>query len=235
MALPADIDFTLNPAASPARMDRAMAHLDGRLGALEVPAKSFDAVLLSLQSIGLQRITDALTPVYASLVAIGQLGAVFTASSSTPATFGLGTKTFVVAADQRSTFAAAAYISAVAASDATQSLSGRVQSYDRATGTLTVLCDAFTGTQDASNAAWTLTASVDFSQIKNYVDAAVAAAKAQVIGSADSAGDTLGELEAMLAAAQAAISTLNTAVPQAQANATAAASAQALALAIALG
>lgn len=218
--LPADIDFVAQPAASPARMNAAMGHLNGRLNALETPKASYDAKLADLQSIGLARIANALVPVYNALTAVAQLGAIFTAPSASAATFSAGTKVFVIGPDKAGVYAAAAYVAAISTADPTQIISGRLQSYDSTTGTLTLLCDTFTGPAGGSNAGWTLTPAPDAAVLRTYTDSKITA----LIDTADAAGNTLGKLQASINANAAAI-------PVAQAAATA----NALALAIALG
>lgn len=196
MVLPPILDFAKDPDASPDRMNKVAEYIVARFKALEVPAKSAETMLAQLQAIGLQRIADALAPVYAELVSLSQLGAIFTAPSSSTVSYGPGTRTFIVAEESRRTFAAAAYVSAVEVGNVTRSLSGRLLSYDRSTGTLTLLVDQFTGEEGASASAWTLTASVDFAQLRTFVLREIAALR----GSASEAAQTLGQLEATDAA-----------------------------------
>jgi hypothetical protein len=216
-------------------LNKAFASLDLRVRAIEGLNVSYTDAINVLNQFGLQRLNDAMQPVYDALINIAQLGAIFTTTSTSSVTLGLGTKTFVIAEANRTVFAAAAYISAVNSADATQVISGKTQSYDRTTGTLTLLADSFEGNAGDTVSNWTISAAVDFNPLQTYVDAALASLKAQLTGTADSSGDTLGELEAAIQAANAAIASLNSAVPQAQSDATTAATSNALALAIALG
>lgn len=158
MTLPAEIDFVANPAASPARMNVATGHINGRLQALEVPAKSLDTVLAQLQAIGLQRIADALKPVYDQLVSLAQLGAIFTTTSASTVTVQLGSATFVVDEDDWSRFAAAGYIIAQAVDDPETLLFGPLQSYDRSTGALKIGVQQFVGPAGAAHASWLISA-----------------------------------------------------------------------------
>lgn len=212
-------------------LNDAFSNLDLRLRAFEGLNLSYQQAIDTLNQFGLQRLNDALQPVYDSLIQLGSLGAVFTTTSVTPNTIGLGTATFVVKPEDKDRFAAAAYISAIEAGSASASVSGPLQAYNRTTGTITILVDAFTGTEGASFSSWVISAGASFSSSKLYVDNAIAA----LIGSADSFADTLGELEQMIMNNTTAITNnatnAQTLANTAQANATA----NALALAIALG
>lgn len=155
MPLPPDIDFAKDRDASPARMNQAMTHLDGRLRALETPRGQYDAMLLQLQQIGLQRINDALQPVYAQLVGLANIGAVFSAHSSTQLAPALGEQTFVVDDTvERARFAPMPWVAAIATDDPTHIMSGTFVSYDRDTGALVILVQAAIGDGIVSN--WTL-------------------------------------------------------------------------------
>ncbi len=134
MALPAAIDFAKNASASPDRMDQAMVHLDGRLRALEVQRKTFDDALLQIQTVGLQRVNDALQPYYRALEAIVSLGVLFNAGSTTAVPIATGAATFTLSEADRDRFAYAGFMIAVSKADSRNALVGRTVSYDRATG-----------------------------------------------------------------------------------------------------
>lgn len=138
MPLPADLDFSKDPSASPARMDRAMAAIDARLRALETPRGQFDAMLLQLQKIGLERINDALQPYYRALTAIVSLGVLFNAASSSTVPIGTGPAAFALSEDDRDRFAHAGFMIAVSQADSRNALLGRTVGYDRAAGLYTM-------------------------------------------------------------------------------------------------
>lgn len=155
--LPPDLDFAADPAASPERMNRAMANLHLRTAALETYRPNFDALFAQLQGIGLQRISDALAPVYAELMRLSDLGAVFTAISSSAVAVATGPATFVIADVSRSTFAPAAYMAALAA-DQSAALAGTTTSYDRASGALVLQVGYVFGSGTVSS--WIVTPTV---------------------------------------------------------------------------
>lgn len=154
MALPADLDFSNDRNASPERMNRAMGHIDARLRVAELPARSLDEVLAQLQAIGLQRIADALGPVYAGLVSVSSLGAIFEASSTTPAPIATGRITLEVSAETRGQYAYSSWIAAVSRADSRNALTGRKVSYDRDTGALEL--DVVLATGSGTHADWWL-------------------------------------------------------------------------------
>lgn len=63
-ALPADLDFTADPAATPDRMNRAMIYLLGQVRIAQAQVKSYQTVIDELRALGLSRVADALTPVF---------------------------------------------------------------------------------------------------------------------------------------------------------------------------
>lgn len=66
MALPTELDFTKNPAATPARMDEAMGYIVARLRSLEAIQPEFASVINELRGVGLERLTEALLPIFVS-------------------------------------------------------------------------------------------------------------------------------------------------------------------------
>lgn len=63
-SLPSELNFSADPAATPARMDRAMTYIIARLKAVEAVQPDFLAAIDQLKAVGLQRVTDALIPVF---------------------------------------------------------------------------------------------------------------------------------------------------------------------------
>lgn len=152
--LPDAINFTRDPAASPARMDRAMAHIDNRLRAMETPRGQLDAQLLSLQQIGLERVNDALQPYYRALQAIVSLGVLFNAGSATAVPIAAGTAAFVLAEADRDRFAYAGFMIAVSRADSRNALVGRTVGYDRAGGLYSLDVIIASGDPTAIPADW---------------------------------------------------------------------------------
>ena len=64
MSLPPELDFDRDRDASPARMNRAMEYLYLRLGAATALQPEFASALKSLQGVGLERLNEALTPIF---------------------------------------------------------------------------------------------------------------------------------------------------------------------------
>jgi phage-related tail fiber protein len=62
--LPAALDFAADPAATPARMNRAMAHIDARFRAVEAIQPDFLAAIEQLRQVGLERLAEALIPIF---------------------------------------------------------------------------------------------------------------------------------------------------------------------------
>lgn len=61
-SLPPDIDFIADKAASPERMNRAMAYLYALIKVASALQPEFQTALSDLQTTGLQRLNDTLTP-----------------------------------------------------------------------------------------------------------------------------------------------------------------------------
>ena len=70
-ALPSEIDFSADPDASPDRMNRAMKYLLGQVRVAQAQVKSYQAVIDELRALGLERVADALTPVFQQAQATG--------------------------------------------------------------------------------------------------------------------------------------------------------------------
>lgn len=64
--LPPELDFSTPSGrdATPERMNRAMGYLIGRIRALDAARANYDAVVEQLHATGLERLTEALQPVY---------------------------------------------------------------------------------------------------------------------------------------------------------------------------
>lgn len=135
--LPADLDISATEGFTKARLDRAFAYIVQRLMILDQFKPAWEDQVSQLRQIGLTRIDDALRPVYDAVTSIASLGAIFTALSADSVTVATGLATFTVPSAERSQFAPARWMSAIN-DDATASMAGLVQSYDREAGTLVV-------------------------------------------------------------------------------------------------
>lgn len=146
----ADEDFTAD------RLNRAFQALNLRVKAQEAQRSDFAAAERTLVSLGLERINEALLPAYQALVGLAQLGVLFSTSSTTSVTVGLGTRSFSVAEEDRERFAAASYLSAASAADGRIAMTGLLESYDRTAGELVIQVLTAAGSGDAAD--WIITA-----------------------------------------------------------------------------
>ncbi|MFA7597019.1 MAG: hypothetical protein WCY92_11755 [Novosphingobium sp.] len=71
-SLPSEIDFQTDRRASPERMNRAMLWLYAQLRIAQAQAKSYEVAINELRALGLERVTEALTPVFVQAQEIGQ-------------------------------------------------------------------------------------------------------------------------------------------------------------------
>lgn len=63
-SLPPELDFTANPAATPARMDEAMGYIASALRRAESLRPDFEAAIERLRAIGLERLDAVLSPIF---------------------------------------------------------------------------------------------------------------------------------------------------------------------------
>jgi hypothetical protein len=131
--------------------------LHTRLSDLEGVKVDWEAQVQQLVGIGLQRIDDALLPAYTAILGLAQLGALFSAESTSSVGIGTGDKLFVISEDNRLLFAPASYVSVFVSSDPTKVMYGRSKSYDRDTGEFVVTVDTVSGSGTFAN--WTISAS----------------------------------------------------------------------------
>lgn len=64
MALPTEFDFVKDKSASPERMNALMTYLDARFRALEAVTPDYLAAIDALKQVGLDRLTEALAPIF---------------------------------------------------------------------------------------------------------------------------------------------------------------------------
>jgi hypothetical protein len=226
--LPPDIDFRVDRAASPERMNRAMAAIDGRLKALETYRPNFDALLLELQQIGLSRISDAIVPIVEGLAAIQALGFLNAPiADGTTARFQLGTVTVTIAEDRRGFFTPSPWLMMLSDANPNDYVLGKRVSYDQITGTLIL---------NVTN-LWGTTSVFPDVTVWGVAGAALSTIESASTAAADRAASQIAAAGASSSAAVAtnAATTATTQAGNAAASATAAGSSAASAAAIAAG
>ncbi|MEE9481865.1 hypothetical protein [Methylobacterium ajmalii] len=198
--LPPELDISADEELTKDRLDRAWKYVVDRLLIIDSFRPSWEEQLDLLRSTGLARLDQALKPVYDGLVEVTQLGILFTADSTTPTTIGTGLKAFTVSKADRDRFAAAAYLSAQDTATPENTMFGRLQSYDRTAGVVTILVDQFAGEEGASSSTWRISA----------------AASPNILATAHQVGAyTMGEVDTLISALNAAVAAkANRASPQ---------------------
>lgn len=137
--LPPEIDFRVDKAASPDRMNRATAHIDARLRALEAYRPSFDQLFAELQIFGLQRVNEAVAPLLQELGRVQTLGFLNAPiQPGTTAYFAPGPVTVTISEDRRNVFTPAPWVMLVSDSVPDSYVLGRKLSYDQETGELRI-------------------------------------------------------------------------------------------------
>lgn len=119
-------------------LNRAFGSLDVRIRLLEALKISWEDAIGVLQQYGLERLDNALLPVYESLVSISRVGILFSAGSSTPNLIGMGTKTFVLDEIDRLRFAVPQYMTVNSKSTPADGMLCLFSSYNEETGVLIV-------------------------------------------------------------------------------------------------
>jgi hypothetical protein len=69
-SLPRELDFVSDPVATPERMNAATGYLLALIRGLQASRPDYDAAIAQLQTIGLERVTDVLTPIFDNAEAI---------------------------------------------------------------------------------------------------------------------------------------------------------------------
>jgi hypothetical protein len=220
--------------------------IDRRVDANEAALTNLDDVAARVEGAAFDRINNVITPIVVETInRVATIANLFSATSATENTLAFGQTVFVVDAGQRETFAHQNYVSITPADTRSAGLLAPVLSYDRTTGALVIDPEVVWGS--GTYASWLISASQPAdahvlrkdnphettaaqvgaytqAQVDKIVSDAVAAAVLKLIGNASVNGDTLGELEALIAGLSATVA----------ANA-AAATEEAVAMAIALG
>ena len=158
--------------------------LDLRLHSVEQKASGWDTIVTEFTELGLQRLEQALTPLYeqisgavGSVAELIQVGTYFSVPSLSAAIPGAGEQQFVVGEDLREKFSPAYYITAFKSDDPLIFMSGYLISYNRTTGVLKLNIDRFNGS--ASISSWTLTPTVEVAALQQATQAKDAAISAQ--------------------------------------------------------
>ena len=226
--LPPDIDFKLDKSASPERMNRAMAAIDGRLKSLETYRPNFDALLLELQQVGLSRISDAIVPIVEGLAAIQALGFLNAPiAEGTTAQFQLGTVSVTIADDRRGFFTPSPWLMMLSDANPNDYVLGKLVFYNQTTGALTLNITNLWGTTSVFSdvTVWGV-AGAALSTIESATTAAADRATCQIAAAGASSSAAIATNAAATATTQAG---------NAQGSATAAAGHAASAAAIAAG
>lgn len=153
-SLPPDLDVGSDEPLDKARWDRAMSWIAAKIRAHDAFQPSWVAAVNELRTFGLARLNDAVQPVYDRLTAIAQIGALFTATSTSNVVVSVGVKVFDVVEVDRARFAATSYLAIRSIDDPALAMLGSLQGYDRSTGLLTVLVEHVVGI--GSSASWSV-------------------------------------------------------------------------------
>lgn len=140
---------------TPEWWNRIIGDIDARFVGLEDNAASVTAVIDQLVQIGLTRINEVLGPAFEQIQAFAHLGDLLRASSASEVTIGVGSKTFIIAEEDRNSFAAPLYLIIAVTGQAELWMTGQVTSWDPETGVLIV--DVTNTSGAGSHAAWTIT------------------------------------------------------------------------------
>lgn len=129
----------------PAYLNKRWESIDNRINAVENTKSTLDAIIADLQQFGVERIDEALSPVYAALAEVTDVGMFFEARSNSPVTAGVGEKVFQLSEADRTRFASPAYVAIMPVGLTTPAMLGAVVDWDREAGTLIVDVDRVSG------------------------------------------------------------------------------------------
>lgn len=146
MSLYADVAFASTTKLSQEELNRRMKILTDAIEILRAFQPDWQAQLNALVAVGLERIDDALLPIYNRIMEVAHLGTIFSTISASIEEFGLGVKRFVVPVAQRPNFAPSRFLLIMADGGSFDTVMiGRLSSYDRETGELVVLIEDSSG------------------------------------------------------------------------------------------
>lgn len=205
-----ELVFNDNEEFNSDRLNKATSNLDLRIRAIEGLSVSYLEAIDQLNRYGLQRLNDAVQPVYDKLVTIGRIGVIFQVGSTSTNSITLGTKTFIIPEDRRLTFAPAAYLQILSTANSGKALYGNTQSYDETTGVLVVTVDQLRGLDEGPISSWMISAAGTPDLITSAADlgvytqaqsdAKIATAINNLIGGAPAGRQTLADINAALSA-----------------------------------
>lgn len=141
----------------PGTLNAIFQDIDRRLDGAETTLEDVENLAARVESAALTRINEVVTPIVVEATnRVASIPALFTATSVSAVTVGTGTKTFIIEAGQRNTFAPLTAVSAKAIADPSVVIYGTVVSYSRVTGELVV--DASVVAGSGSLSAWSISA-----------------------------------------------------------------------------
>lgn len=189
---------------TPESWDALMRYFDQRFLVLEEQLGIERRVTEAIIARGLQVIEDGIGPAIIDaneaadyIKALGSLGGIFSATSSSSVTIGGGTKNFVVSTDKRAAFAPPAYLMAYVSGDMANAIIGRVLSYNAVTGALVVSVETTKGA--GTHSSWVISpiaTTSDLEQLRDQIEAAKSAAASSAGNSASSASAAQSSAEA---------------------------------------
>jgi hypothetical protein len=142
----------------PELWNRRLEDIDLRIAASEEALSSLDAVASSVEQVALDRINNVITPlVIETQERLASIPDLFSASSASTVTVGLGLKSFDVDPLARDTWAVSNFLYVEAASDPDIWMTARLVGFDRSTGVIEV--DVFDFNGSGSVQGWNFTVS----------------------------------------------------------------------------
>lgn len=131
--------------------------IDRRISSNEDKLENLDDVAERVESVALDRINQTVLPLTTQAQnRLREVARVFEATSASTETLALGTRTFIIPAGERDTFAHLAWCYAFPAGTPGSGMVGAVVDYDVATGTLELSVSKVWGTTGGSYSAWKL-------------------------------------------------------------------------------
>jgi hypothetical protein len=134
--------------------------IENRLAAIEGGVVvQYQTALAELQADGQDALSEIVQPVFDDISAMASLGAIFSATSTSSVTLGLGLKTLTIPSPARDRFAPAGFLAAIDSGNANRALMGSLSSYTRTTGALIINVVAATGVPASGTttiSSWTI-------------------------------------------------------------------------------
>lgn len=119
--------------------NRRFQDVDLRLHARELDGQKIDETVDRVEAVALSRLNDTFTPIINEAIErLASVGALFTSTSDSEVTIGVGQKTFLLAAETRTSYVVTEYVAIRPAGHGDRGMIAQVIAYDRATGLLDV-------------------------------------------------------------------------------------------------